>query len=113
VNLFKMPDIGQFRFPLGLYQPTQGSTDTGQASYSFVHSATVPAHVKNIRGQLTDDGEQEMAGRRTYRFIIRDGSGFDYGWEIEYESVRYRPERIDGWDERGRFQIIYAIEVDL
>lgn len=108
-----MPDIGQFRFQIGLYQPTQGSTGTGQASYSFVHSVTAPAHVKNIRGRLNDDGEQEMAGRRTYRFIVRHGTGFDYGWEIDYRGVRYRPERIDEWDERDRFQIIYAIEVDL
>lgn len=108
-----MPDIGQFRFKVDLYQPTQTSAATGQATYSFIQSATVPCHVKNIRGKLTDDGEQEMAGKRTYRFIIRDGSGFDYGWEIDYNGVRYRPERIDPWDERGRFQIIYAIEVDL
>lgn len=108
-----MPDIGQFRFQVDLYQPTQATADTGQATYSFIQSATVPCHVKSVRGRLTDDGEQEVAGRRTYRFIIRDGSGFDYGWELAYDGRRYRPERIDNWDERGRFQIIYAIEVDL
>lgn len=108
-----MPDIGQFRFQVDLYEPTQGSDTTGQATYSFVQSSTVPCHAKSIRGRLTDAGEQEMAGKRTYRFIIRDGSGFDYGWELAYNGVRYRPERIDNWDERGRFQIIYAIEVDL
>lgn len=111
--IFKMPDIGQFRFRVGLYQPTQTSTDTGQAAYSFIQSATVLCHAKNMRGRLTDDGEQEMAGRRTYRFIVRHGTGFDYGWELEFKGVRYRPERIDEWDERNRFQIIYAIEVDL
>ena len=108
-----MPDIGSFRFELELYQPVQATSGTGQAGYSFIHSATVPCHAKSVRGRLTDDGEQEMAGRRTYQFIIRAGTGFDYGWELTYDTRRYRPERIDNWDERGRFQIIYAIEVDL
>lgn len=108
-----IPDIGQFRFNLILWRPVQSATTTGQAGYSFIQAGTVKCHAKSVRGKLSDDGVQEMAGKRTYRFIIRHYSTLDYGWELTYEGVKYRIERIDNWDERDRFQIIYAVEVDL
>lgn len=108
-----IPDIGQFRFLVTLYQPSQDLDANGQAEYSFVQRGIWACHAKSVRGRFNDDGEQEVAGRRTYRFILRDGSGIDYGWEIVYDGRRYRPDRIDNWDERNRYQIVYAVEVDL
>ena len=107
-----MPDIGRFRFQVTLYRPTKSTQTTGQARYSFTQIATVKCHARSVRGKYNDDGVQEVAGKRTYQFIIRDRS-VDYGWELEYNGVRFRPERIDPWDERDRFLIIYAVEVDL
>ena len=121
--MFRIPDIGRVRFQAKLFRPTQLFSTTGQASYSFTEMDTVKCHAKNVRGTYNDDGVQEVAGKRTYQFIIRKYSvydetdevtyTFDYGWEIEYNGVRFRPDRIDPWDERDRFFIIYAVEVDL
>ena len=109
----KRPDLGAMRFQATLYEPSTATDDAGQEIRSFTQRQTIACFARNVRGRLTDAGHQEMAGRRTYEFIVRHGSGVDYGWEIEYEGRRYRIERIDNWDERNRMQIIYAFESDL
>lgn len=109
----KRPDAGALRFQMTLFYPTVTTDEVGQNIRSFTQGDTIPCFARNVRGRLTDAGTQEMAGRRTYEFIVRHGSGIDYGWEIEYKSQRYRVERIDNWDERGRMQVIYAFESDL
>lgn len=109
----KRPDPGAMRFQLTLFKPSASTDDVGQKIRSFTQEAIVPCFARNVRGRLTDAGEQEMAGRRTYEFVVRYGSGVDYGWELEYRGERLRVERIDNWDERNRMQIIYAFESDL
>lgn len=109
----KRPDSGAMRFQITLFYPTSTVDHVGQKIHSFTQGDTIPCFARNIRGRLTDAGEQEMAGRRTYEFVIRNGSGIDYGWEILYRDSRLRVERIDDWDQRGRMQIVYAFESDL
>ena len=96
-----------------LFYPTSSVDEVGQKIHSFTQGDTIPCFARNIRGRLTDAGEQEMAGRRTFEFVIRHGSSIDYGWEIEYDGGRYKVERIDNWDQRNRMQIVYAFESDL
>jgi len=109
----KRPNPGKMRFQIILWKPSSSADDSGQVIHSFTNEKTIPASVREVKGRLTDDGQQEMAGRRTREFIIRADSGIDYGWQIEYRGQRHRVERIDDWDQRGRMQIIYAFEVDL
>ena len=105
-------DVGQFRFPVSLYVPSTTKDDAGQAIHSFTRSHTLFCHVKDVRGKLTDAGEQEMSGRRTALFTMRYDQKVEYGCRLEYQGAMYSIERVDRADQRNRFLLVYAFEVD-
>ena len=104
--------VGTFRHRVSIRVPTQSTDDVGQASYNF-SSFDHWVDAKSIRGYVSEAGMQETAGRRYYKFTCRHDDRIDYGCEIVFKSATYRPERIDRQDERDRFLVIYAYEVDL
>lgn len=106
-------NVGGFRFRITITQPSQGEDAAGQATYDQSSSFTIWAAARSVRGKLVDDGVQEMAGKRYYEFKCRHDDRIDYGCNITFKGETYRPERIDRTDERNRYIVIYAYEVDL
>ncbi len=104
--------VGKFRHRITVRVPSQSTDEAGQASYNF-SSFDCWTDAKSIRGYISEAGMQEMAGRRYYKFTMRHDDRMDYGCEIVFRGTTYRPERIDRWDERDRYLIVYAYEVDL
>ena len=106
-------NVGGFRYRVTITEPVQASDGVGQATYDQNISFTMWANARSVRGMLTDDGIQEMAGKRYYKFTMRHDDRINYGCNITFKGETYRPERIDRTDERRRYIIIYAEQVDL
>ena len=107
-----MRDVGTFRFAVDLFIPTSSKDASGQVIHSFIRSQTLMCHVKDVREKLTDDGVQEMSGKRTTQFTMRYTSDLNIGCRLQYRGSMYSIERIDRTDQRNRFLIVYGFEVD-